>query len=255
MLRRLLDGWLDLEPVPGASVGFMVVDNDPAGSARPIVEGHRLFQGGRLSFDVEPRRGIPFARNRALDAAESRNTHAVAFMDDDEWPEAHWLRSLWQVLEETGVDAVAGQVAVAYPPGAPAWVHELPRVPLLNGRAPGDTSIKNCSTNNVLISKSIFVERGLRFDERFGLSGGSDTEFFVRSRTEGARFALAPDALVHEEVPLARLHWRWRLGRIISRSNAQVRIRIKHGGYWRSFALYLPRGVWLVLAAIVTLPG
>ncbi|MEM8786019.1 MAG: hypothetical protein AAGF19_09210, partial [Pseudomonadota bacterium] len=114
---------------------------------------------------------------------------------------------------------------------------------------------KNCSTNNVLISKSIFIERGLRFDEGFGLSGGSDTEFFVRSRTEGARFAIAPDALVHEEVPLARLHWRWRLGRIISRSNAQVRIRIKHGGYWRSFARYLPRGVWLVLAAIVTLPG
>ena len=43
---------------------LLVVDNDPEGSAEPIVAGHRH---PRLRYVVEPRPGIAAARNRALD--------------------------------------------------------------------------------------------------------------------------------------------------------------------------------------------
>ena len=46
-----------------------VVDNDAAGSARALCEKFALSFPWPLTYRVEPRRGIPFARNASVAAA------------------------------------------------------------------------------------------------------------------------------------------------------------------------------------------
>src|SRR6478752_5398141 len=72
-------------------IEIVVVDNDPAGSAR--AQCAMLAQSSRwpLLYVSEPRRGISFARNAALRTAQSRQAQYIAFIDDDESPTPVWL--------------------------------------------------------------------------------------------------------------------------------------------------------------------
>jgi hypothetical protein len=54
-----------------------------------------------------------------------------------------------------------------------------------------------------------FGEPGLRFDQRLGLSGGSDSELFSRMQRAGARFVACREAQVWEDVPADRATLRW----------------------------------------------
>jgi succinoglycan biosynthesis protein ExoM len=49
------------------------------------------------------------------------------------------------------------------------------------------------------------VDENRWFQPAFGFTGGEDEEFFRRLIAAGARFAVAPHALVHERVPAHRI--------------------------------------------------
>ena len=66
----------------------VVVDNAPAGDAvRRLVETRRPA----CRYVPEPRRGLSWARNAGIAAASAG---IIAFLDDDEEPDAHWLAGL-----------------------------------------------------------------------------------------------------------------------------------------------------------------
>ena len=62
----------------------IVIDNDPGGSAREIVAGYMDAAPFVVRYLHEPRRGIAFARNAALDAAQESGAKWIAFIDDDD---------------------------------------------------------------------------------------------------------------------------------------------------------------------------
>src|SRR3989304_3999768 len=69
MLWRLLEGisrltFRDQQP----QIRIIIVDNDVEQSARQVCDDWRLKLRWPLDYQVEPRRGIPFARNKALDS-------------------------------------------------------------------------------------------------------------------------------------------------------------------------------------------
>ena len=78
------------EPSRPYALTVLVVDNDAAGSAGAIVDRYRDSSAYELVYVVEPRQGIPLARNRALDSAPA-GTDLVVFIDDDEWPVDTWI--------------------------------------------------------------------------------------------------------------------------------------------------------------------
>jgi succinoglycan biosynthesis protein ExoM len=51
------------------------------------------------------------------------------------------------------------------------------------------------------------------FDERFGLTGGGDTHFFLRASLQGYRTVWADEAIVREFVPATRATMGWLLRR------------------------------------------
>ena len=88
MLRKLLGELRGLETGDQFTFSVVISDNDAEESARLVVEGLSADYPVRIDYVTEPRRSISLARNAALAKATG---DAIAFIDDDEWPELDWL--------------------------------------------------------------------------------------------------------------------------------------------------------------------
>ncbi len=218
-LMALLGGLARLEP-PDADVRIVVVDNNPDGAARAIVEEFReswAAAGGPwpVEYVAETERGIARARNRAIEVCA--DTDFVAFIDDDEVPEPDWLVTLFEVQEHSRADVVVGRVLSRFEEPPPKWVLdgrylELPR------RATG-VRVEWAITGNVLIARHLLDRYSPPFDERFNVSGGEDTHFFMRAYDDGAVMVSADDAIVFEDTPADRTTWRSIMRREYRRGN------------------------------------
>lgn len=190
------------------NVEVVVVDNDPSASARLICDEARRWLRWPLTYHVEPRRGIPYARNAAVRLASTADY--IAFIDDDELPSTYWLDELLDVQRKYSSDAVFGPVLPVYEADTPLWVirgrfFQRPR------HVTG-TALKYGASGNVLVKASVFKQIGF-FDEYLALCGGEDTDFFMRLRLNGGTLTWADAAVVYEDVPRSRSNLRWILKR------------------------------------------
>ena len=208
-----------------AGATLVVVDNDPAGSARTVVDV-AATAGVELRYEAETRPGIPFARNRALDTAGG--AELVAFTDDDVRPADGWLAALVDRQRETGADVVTGPVRFVFPDGAPRWsagAHCFrTRTP-----AAADPSAWPI-TSNVLLRTATLRQHGIRFDEGYRLAGGSDTQLFRRLGAAGATFAWADGAVVDEQVPAERATVGWAVRRSYRTGNTATLCDVEERG-------------------------
>ena len=152
------------------AVRVLVIDNDPAASGASVVSS---LKSDAVRYVHEPRPGIAAARNRALDEATSYDL--LIFIDDDEWPNPTWLESMLEVHDRTASAAVVGPVISEYAAEPDPWI-KAGRF-FDRRRLPSGTLIDVAATNNLLLDLRQVRAFGLRFDEAFGLSGGSDTLF------------------------------------------------------------------------------
>lgn len=174
----------------------VVVDNDAAQTAQPIVARAAAEGPLRVTCHVEPRRGVAYARNTALAHATGQ---FIALIDDDETPEPEWLLTLLTAIHEHRADGVLGPVLPAYEPGTPAWVirggfYERPRH--ASGRL---LRWRECRTGNALLSRAMLDGQPAPFDPAFRV--GEDQEFFKRMIAAGRIFVWCDTAVVHEAVP------------------------------------------------------
>jgi len=222
MLGALLDSLarLELAAEDRAATMVIVVDNDAAGSALPVVDARRPTHPFPLHVAVEPTRNVAVARNRCIALALEHGADQVAFVDDDEQVSPRWLAALLHTRSTHDADVVSGPVLNAYEPGTPRWMieGELP----VRARMPTGTRRDVAESGNVLISRALLERMPERFDARFGLTGGSDSHFFLRARQAGAQIVWADDAIVHETVPASRASVRWLLARAFRVGNAGV---------------------------------
>lgn len=212
-IQRLLESLarLDVGDALDEAPVVVVVDNDPAGSARLTCEQTAQRCGVPLRYVIESERGIPAARNAALDAAGT-DVDAIAFVDDDEEVPEGWLLALLRCYHDSGADIVTGPMAAHFVVDPPDWVRggryfESPTRYATGTRRPVAAS------GNVLISTRALVESGVRFDTRFALSGGSDTHFFLRIARLGFSIIWCDEAVATEWIPASRVNRRWLLRR------------------------------------------
>ena len=99
------------------SPSIVVVDNDPAESARSTVIG---FHSDLIRYVPEPVPGISAGRNRALD--EAANHDLLVFIDDDEEPQELWLEPLLDTWRQTRPAAVMGRVVSQFDAELDPWI-------------------------------------------------------------------------------------------------------------------------------------
>jgi succinoglycan biosynthesis protein ExoM len=193
---------------------IMVVDNDPEAGAAQAVS-----QVAGVQYVHEPRPGIAAARNRALSEGAGRSS--LVFLDDDEEPVSGWLQALLDLHRRTGAAGVVGPVVSQFSQEPGSWIGagEV----FARRRLPTGTEVVVAATNNLLLDLVQVQRLGLQFDERFGLSGGSDTLFTRQLTRAGGRLVWCDEALVVDNVPPDRATRQWVLRRSLRSGNTWAR--------------------------------
>jgi len=207
-----------VEAVPGCEL--LVVDNDTERSARDVVSP--WLHDHPVRYAHEPRPGIAAARNRGLD--EAAESDVVVFIDDDERPVSGWLEELLRTFERERCFGVAGPVVSVFAAEPDEWIRAGRFFDRL--RHPTGSSLEVVATNNLLIDARKARAWDLRFDEAFGLTGGSDTVFALEARRRGARFVWCEEAVVDDVVPASRATRQWVLRRAFRMGNTGSRARV-----------------------------
>jgi glycosyltransferase involved in cell wall biosynthesis len=218
LLRELLCGVakLTFRKVPVPQLEVIVVDTpDDSGSAREICEA--VSMPWPIRYVVEPRRGLTYARNRAIEEAGA--VDFLALVDDDEVPSAQWLDEHLWTQARFGADVVSGPALPKYAPEVADWVKGggfFDPCVLATG-----TPRRACPTNNVLVGTHIF-KRVPKFDDAFALSGAEDSEFFLRVSKAGFRIVWSQEAAVFESVSAKRGTVAWILLREYQTGNGWI---------------------------------
>lgn len=204
-------------------VRVLIVDNDPQAGAREVVAalGTGSPTGCPVVYCHEPTPGLTAVRNRAL--TESRDQRLIAFMDDDGRPAPGWLAGLVSTWAESGAEAVAGRVLEQYESEPSRWIRAggfFTRRSLATG-----TVVAAAPAGNLLLDLDAVRARDLRFDPRFGLTGGEDTLFTTQLTASGGRIVWCEQAAVVDLVPTDRMTPRWVLARAWSHGNTAALVR------------------------------
>lgn len=199
------------------TVDILVVDNDPAGSAREFVTSfaaahHELA----VRYENETTPGISAARNRALESSSDRDL--LVFIDDDERPSPRWLATLVATYRRHGSAAVVGPVISEYEVEPDSWVQA--GLFFARRRLPTGTRVEVAATNNLLLDLRQVRHLGLTFDQRFGISGGGDTMFTRALYRGGAELIWCDEAPVTDIVPATRVTREWVVRRSLRMGNS-----------------------------------
>lgn len=208
------------------SASVLVVDNDPSGSAGPVVEE----MGPAVRYVCEPDPGIAAARNRAVD--EAAGADLLVFIDDDERPLPGWLPALVDTWAVHRPVAVPGRVLPRYASPPETWM-------IAGGffdrpvRASG-TRMPTAAAGNLLIDLRQLRSSGLRFEEPFGRTGGEDSLLGRRLVQQGLQIIWCAESAVEDVIPAERLTRSWVLRRAWSQGNLQSLIDVRlAAGRWR----------------------
>lgn len=218
LLKRLLEH-LDTQKTNGLFTHSIVVaDNDHLRSAEALVSGFAASSSTPILYCVEPRQNIALARNRAVERATG---DFIAFIDDDELPDAGWLAALFTTCISSDADGVLGPVKPVFAEGAPAWV-------IKGGfydRADYPTGLvldwKKTRTGNVLLKAETLRASSPPFRPEF--RSGEDQDFFRRMMGNGYTFVWCSEAVVCEIVPPVRWRRKFILRRALLRGTMAAR--------------------------------
>jgi glycosyltransferase involved in cell wall biosynthesis len=212
-LRRLLTAVAAQETGGLFTYSVVVADNDSQESARSVVDESAAAQSTmRVSYCVESRQNIALTRNKAIEHAKG---DFIAFIDDDEWPTARWLLTLFMACRTYDVDGALGPVKPHFDEQPPQWVltgkfYDRPTYPtgfVIDWR--------KGRTGNVLLKAGLFETDTPPFRPEF--LTGEDQDFFRRMIDKGYRFIWCDEAVVYETVPPIRWNRTFMLKRALLR--------------------------------------
>lgn len=203
----------------GWDLDVVVVDNDPAGSARSIADASAQ-RGMPIRYVIEPTRGLSHVRNRCWSEASTRDW--VIFLDDDEAPQEDWFERIDAAQRTAGADVTVGPSVPVYDQEPPAWVDEGRFFD--RERFPTGTTIPywHARTSGVLVRRAACAHLGdAPFDPYLALYGGEDRNFFAAVAAAGRTFVWADDAIVRERVPVSRTNVGWLVRRAFRTGNSR----------------------------------
>jgi len=200
---------------------IVVVDNDPAHSARAVLQAWAARLPLRFVHLPEP--NIAKARNQAVAMAQGE---WIALIDDDECPGPDWLAQLVATQTTSQADGVMAPVVATYTSATPDWMREaglFERRRFVTGTR---VFTEDSRTGNVLMRASMVRSLAGPFDPAFGQSGGEDTLFFALLHRAGFVFVWCDEAVVTEEVPAERSSKAWVLRRAYRGAQTYVRVEL-----------------------------
>lgn len=216
-LRRLLTAVASEAPPFRWEV--VVVDNDRAGSARPVVEAVVAGFPVPVRYVVEQSTGAVHARNRGIREAAGR---VLAMLDDDVVPRPGWLAAVCAPVLAGEAVGAGGTVVLDPAVARPRWLDEDGLGGYLTAHSLGPDP-RPLTANEIVVTANAAFDRAAvqqvgGFDPTYGPRGRvqivADDAHLVRELVRaGGTVLWQPDAVVVHDLPPARLTRRYLLRR------------------------------------------
>jgi glycosyltransferase involved in cell wall biosynthesis len=191
---------------------IVVVDNASTDATKVTVERMAARSPVPVRYLYHEVPGDAPSRNCGIAAARGA---WLAFFDDDQLAAPDWLRQLYRATLETGAPIIGGAVRLDLPQATLDRLNSFVRrsslreadyyptvQPYTGKRLPG--------AGNALVARRVFTTVGM-FDAS-KTNGGSDSDFFLRSKNAGLALYYTPHAAVRHRVAPNRLtaeYFRW----------------------------------------------
>jgi glycosyltransferase involved in cell wall biosynthesis len=182
----------------------LVVNNASTDGTGDVIADACRHAGGSIRHVDEPAPGISICRNRGI--AEARGSW-IAFFDDDQLADPHWLAQLMVTAERESAPCVAGGRDLALPENSRRALAPFCRV-LLGEDSGGPVSASRYgkkaapNTGNLLIHRTVFEKVGA-FNP--SLTSGEDSDLHRRMLAAAIPVWYNPAALVQHIIPPHRL--------------------------------------------------
>jgi succinoglycan biosynthesis protein ExoM len=197
----------------------VVIDNDLAGSARPVAD--RFADCLTIVYDVEPVPGVSTARNRSV--ARSR-APLLAFIDDDERAEPGWLAALYAKMADPRVAAAIGVVRFEFADDVPADRRDCGQFGVLEFEDGQALPWWGTWIGNSCVRRAALPDPLSPFDPALNLVGGEDSHLFAVMLAKGAHIVAARGAETWEYRTIDRMGLRQILGRALRGGATEVEI-------------------------------
>ncbi|WP_181336513.1 glycosyltransferase family 2 protein [Hyphomicrobium methylovorum] len=250
MLRRCLNSLIHLDAPKDGRIQIVVIENDATPDSQFVVTEVASGTDLPIHYKLQTRRGIPYARNAALDLATSLNADWIALIDDDEYADPEWLVKLYQGCLDFAADVAHGPVNQICEGVSPDWWEPYSRPERKTGEI-----LRGAPTNNILMRAELVRDSGyaMRFDERL-LSGSEDIEFFRRAINNGARIIWVADAWLHESLPASRLTPRRLLARAYMVATSQTQVSQIQRGKIPGMLAVMPKILRRLVVGAISVP-
>jgi succinoglycan biosynthesis protein ExoM len=238
---------------PDVQVGVIVVDDNPDGSARTVVEESTNSYPLGLHYVRAGGGNIAAARNAGLEAA-MKIGEWVAMVDDDQVVVPEWLTELFAVQRRTGADAVTAPVYPRFPAEAPGFLTEqcfadLWATPL---KEDGATVTDLQTANSMIRTRFLEDHPDVRFSHDLGRAGGEDMVFYRAALAAGLRGHYSRHAVNWEYYEGHRATYRYQLRRSLWHGNTEAVTELRAGRAGR--ARLLLRSAKRLAVALVAQP-
>ncbi|MEX0716068.1 MAG: glycosyltransferase [Planctomycetaceae bacterium] len=203
-LRAAVESLSHLETRGRFTSEILIVDNGSTDDTPAVAAelARRLPIEMRYSREEMP--GVVHARNRAI--ADARGEW-LAFFDDDQAADPHWLLALLDLAERRDAQCVGGKVVLRLPPGVERDLSPICR--MLLGESVGlDEERKYSATvtpgaGNLMVRRAALQHVG-GFDPVYN-GRGEDTDLFLRLMLAGIDGWYTPAAIIHHIIPPERI--------------------------------------------------
>jgi glucosyl-dolichyl phosphate glucuronosyltransferase len=212
LLKRTIDSVLQANIPPGLNINLVIVDNNCKDNTAEVV---REYQSQQTSIPIvyikETRQGLSNARNGGIAGTTSE---IVAFIDDDEEIDKHWLEVIVREFADPETHFIGGPYLPNWQAPRPSWLppgyHSAIGVVDPKPRTVFSPEFgANLMGGNAVIRRSVFDRIGT-YSPKLGRSGkgllsDEDSEFYRRLMRAGIRGLHVPDLIIYHHIPAERL--------------------------------------------------
>ena len=228
LLEKLLLSLLAQKNIDDYNLEIIVVDNDPNKTAEAVVKrfSEIIISNPRctVKYDMQPEKNIALTRNKTVDLATGGY---LFFIDDDEYADENCLYHHLKVMNEFDADVTFGNVIPYFNEiSTPSYI-KFAQIYYKTNAEDGKAT-KYFFTSNTMLSLKKIKKEIINFNPDYGITGGSDYEFFLRITDESSKFLSAASSIVFEFIPPERSNLKWLVKRVFRTGNNYSRSQIEN---------------------------